>query len=512
MSVDALRENFHINIVKPIEIEDFLSAQTYRREITQAYEKVCSFKTVSLQSLCKNKIRQGPTPVYGAIGKPCFKSKHTESIIASEVTGDLVDPDFASQNKAHQVDKNDIVITRKGSGTIGRASIFMGDESLNTDDSLFKVSVDEADSAYVVAFLRSYWGQRLLEKGVYGSTGQLSLSSGHVKSLPIVLPAPEVQLYIGNKVRQSQVFRLMFNLKNDALKNIKFSSEVDVILTQSNSNFGFINKSKLTSRLDPNYNKKRSVALLEYLRKNSTPLRELVVSISNGYEDRNFVSNGIDYVTGSELTSGRIDLSASPKISKLSEIPERAFVNDKCVLFVRVGSVGNIGKLSTQDMGAVASSNIINVEFRTEEIASAVFAFFNSEAGKTLLKKISFGVIQSQIGQAELLDLPIPDFFLGKGEYFSGELFQLESYIRQCQSLQDCSITIIEEFIKGNICEQQLIAAQKALESGDDSLDRELLSQLTQTGFLDDGKPMFGDLDQLYDLIAQSKDYMEAEA
>jgi len=38
MSVDTLRETFHINRVTPDKIQDFLTAQTYRSEITKAKE------------------------------------------------------------------------------------------------------------------------------------------------------------------------------------------------------------------------------------------------------------------------------------------------------------------------------------------------------------------------------------------------------------------------------------------------------------------------------------------
>lgn len=36
MSVDTLRETFHINRISTSDLQDFLTAQTYRPEITQA--------------------------------------------------------------------------------------------------------------------------------------------------------------------------------------------------------------------------------------------------------------------------------------------------------------------------------------------------------------------------------------------------------------------------------------------------------------------------------------------
>lgn len=44
MSVDTLRETFHINRISTSDLQDFLTAQTYRPEITQAKNHILSLK------------------------------------------------------------------------------------------------------------------------------------------------------------------------------------------------------------------------------------------------------------------------------------------------------------------------------------------------------------------------------------------------------------------------------------------------------------------------------------
>ncbi|MGZ7283759.1 hypothetical protein ACXWQD_09880, partial [Streptococcus pyogenes] len=58
------------------------------------------------------------------------------------------------------------------------------------------------------------------------------------------------------------------------------------------------------------------------------------------------------------------------------------------------------------------SSHLIRLEFNEEETAAAVAVFLNSAAGKVLLHKISYGAVQPQIGQEELLALSIPEYIL----------------------------------------------------------------------------------------------------
>ena len=54
--------------------------------------------------------------------------------------------------------------------------------------------------------------------------------------------------------------------------------------------------------------------------------------------------------------------------------------------------------------------------------------------------------------------------------------------------------------IDGRITEAKLVAAQKALEAGDRSADREILKSLRQSD-APDAKPLIADVDALYSLL-----------
>lgn len=120
---------------------------------------------------------------------------------------DWIDSSTKDQIQKQKLAYGDIVITRSGSGTIGRASIYCYSEEAYTNDHLFVVRPDKADSHYICSFLNSFHGQRLLEAGVSGSTGQLNLSNEHIKSIPLFRPEHKAQKYIGDKVRQAEQLR-----------------------------------------------------------------------------------------------------------------------------------------------------------------------------------------------------------------------------------------------------------------------------------------------------------------
>ncbi|EPK4790541.1 restriction endonuclease subunit S [Enterobacter hormaechei subsp. hoffmannii] len=218
-SVDIEREFFHINTVSTLAIEDFLSAQTYRPAITDAFDKITSKKFSTLQSISLEPIRQGATPKFSAIGKKCIKSKQTRDLFLDETGYEIVDPDDEQNKRIVRLKRNDILVTRQGAGTVGRASIFLDDEETYITDSLFLVRIDpvKANPAFVAGFLRSYTGQRLIEKGVYGSTGQLNLSSTALRNIPILDVPLEFQNFLGETLCTADtLFKLSTRLTQSA--------------------------------------------------------------------------------------------------------------------------------------------------------------------------------------------------------------------------------------------------------------------------------------------------------
>ncbi|CAK2402294.1 type I restriction enzyme, S subunit [Vibrio crassostreae] len=513
MSVDTEREFFHVNVVKSHEIQDFLSAQTYRPAITKAYNVLNNLKNIPLQKLCSVDIRQGATPHFSDSGFQCIKSKQTREVLLLDEGYELVDPNHVKNKSIVKLEYGDIVVTRQGSGTIGRASIFLSKDQTYITDSLFRVSsnCDECDAGYLVTFLRTYTGQRLIEKGVYGSTGQLNLSSSHIKQLPVFNINLAAQKYIGEKVRQADRLRTLVKLLDCELKGLVLNDVLEEANKTAIQSFNRVDVEDMFPRLDPKYYGNRSLSVHHAAASSSYSLDSLKKSINNGFEERDFVDSGIDYITVSEVSSGRIELSTAPKISELTDIPDKAYVNERCVLVVRTGSIGTAVKVDIRDKNAVISSHLIKLEFDSEELAAAVAAFLNSASGKVLQRKISYGAVQPQIGQDELLALPIPRFVLDNADSILALTQAKENATRCSRWLTQSAKLFVEDLIEGQLTESQLVSAQQALEEGDDSLDRALLERMTAKGIDGEGDPLFDDIDQLYDLLEQAEQALDAE-
>ncbi|WP_448218681.1 hypothetical protein [Endozoicomonas sp. 2B-B] len=141
------------------------------------------------------------------------------------------------------------------------------------------------------------------------------------------------------------------------------------------------------------------------------------------------------------------------------------------------------------------------LEFKSESVAAAVSSFLNSEAGNVLQHKISYGAVQPQIGQDELLKLPIPQFILDAADELLAILKDRENCIRACKALTQAAKFLVEALIEGQLTEQQLIQAESSA-----TANRALLERLKTDGFDGKGEPLFPDIDQLEQLLEEAAD------
>lgn len=385
-------------------------------------------------------------------------------------------------------------------------------KNLMVSGSLYKASINQnkADTHYVLAFLKSANGQVLKDR-LTSNTIINYIAKDALYSIPVFKISLVAQKYIGEKVRQAERLRSLVKLLDYELKGLVLNDALEEANKTAIQSFNRVDVEGMFPRLDPKYYGNRSLSVLHAAASSSYSLDSLKKSINNGFEERDFVDSGIDYITVSEVSSGRIELSTAPKISELTDIPDKAYVNERCVLVVRTGSIGTAVKVDIRDKNAVISSHLIKLEFDSEELAAAVAAFLNSASGKVLQRKISYGAVQPQIGQDELLALPIPSFVLDNADSILALTQAKENAIRCSRWLTQSAKMFVEDLIEGQLSESQLVSTQQALEAGDDSLDRALLERMTAEGVDADSAPLFDDIDQLYDLLEQAKQALDAE-
>lgn len=503
MSVDTLRETFHINRIRPDKIQDFLTAQTYRPEITKAKEKIKSLPWVFLQSVCKRPIRQGKSPSYADdAGLLCIKPKNTNEMIVSLEELSYIQPASKDDVAGQRLQNGDIVITRSGSGTIGRASIFLSDKEVYTNDHLFIVRTDTADSHYTCAFLNTYWGHRLLEAGISGSTGQLNLSNEHIKGITLYTPAELAQKYIGDKVRQAE--RLRAWAKAERVKiDLYFDSILNGIYQERPERcFSRISNEILVPRLNAEFYAPEFVSVEIGLRQKFgklTTIGKLAPTIRSKEKPR----GDCRYFEIGDLSTskGTFEQGSYYKKGEAPNNAQRKFDIGDVAVSTRRPNRGAIAVVEDGDVNNFYSVFLARLKPKNISFGYWLKEFLRHEIGKLLLQQRCTWTTYPVISEDDLETIPVP-VIEGDWEYISNLSKQSALLEYHSKQLSNSAKLLVEDLIEGQITEAQLIAAEQALQAGNDALDRKILGRLKTDGIDGDGAALFSDLDELNRLLA----------
>ncbi|WP_201607072.1 restriction endonuclease subunit S [Psychrobacter immobilis] len=445
-----------------------------------------------------------PSSLYVEEGIPLFRVTNVGQFEVITESFVHLSPKSHEELKASEVLPSDLLIVK--------ASV--GEKICKVPESLPKANITQhiiavrpkshIDIDYISTFLFSYYGVGQLQRYSLGSIIQY-LGVTDTKNVNLYYPHLVAQKYIGDKVRQAEQLRAWAKELESEIEQVLNTSEYLVACNTPDTKISHPTLNDLSNRLDPKYYDSKAIAVERFTKKSGTLLGSLIKSIANGFEERNFVNEGVPYITVTEVSSGRLNVQDAPQIGSDISIPSKAIIHERCVLVVRTGSIGTAIKVNILDKGCVISSHLIRLEFEEEETAAAVSVFLNSTAGKILLHKISYGAVQPQIGQEELLALYIPDYVLNKKTTCLTLLENYELTTRASKSLIRTAKTLVEALIEGQLTEEQLIKAQQALEDGDNTLDKAILSKLSNEGYAIEGAtPLFSDIDELYRLLASA--------
>ncbi|MFV5264563.1 hypothetical protein ACMUMS_13520 [Acinetobacter courvalinii] len=500
MAVDDLRENFHINRILPFELQDFLTAQTYRPDITIAYQKIYDLPNKTLQKLCASRIQQGSTPIYSDKGPLCLKSKQVGEVVISEFTDTYVNEEWAKKNLKSKVSTGDVLLTRQGTGTIGRAGIYFGSGAY-TNDSLFKISIDQADSAYVCAFLNTYTGQRLIEKGVYGSTGQLNLSVEHVKMLPVPVFDQQVQKYIGNKVRQAEQLRTWAKSTQQKASQLlpAYSNEIQRYEAKS-----YRAAKLIPARLDSLFYHPDYIALEDKMKaKGCKRLGLITKQVKNVWDKKKAETFEYYEIGGLDITTGQLTSATTPTTDAPSRAKTKVQQGDVLVSTVRPNRK-NIGfivdNVTSSEM--VATSGFSVLRFLSLQQAAFYHAWLRTDDSTAQLMRWNSGSAYPAIDDDVPLNIIIPDFDKAFVDSWGQKLLDAQFAYVYAKLLTEAAKNLVEALIEGQLTEQQLIQTQQAFEDGDTSLDQAILSKLSSEGYaVEDATPLFSDVEELYRLL-----------
>ena len=229
------------------------------------------------------------TPPYGNMaeqGVPYLRIPNIEDQFFLNDDLAFINEDYHLKNIRNEVDKGDILFRIKGQ--LGQAVVvpkrYAG---AHTGSSFLKFTPTFIDPYFLVLYLSSSYGKnQILRKQSNSIIKYLNIDD--IKSIKVPVPSPEIQKYIGDKVRRAE------ELREEAItlqKDIDILLDVDMLLEETDrinnifhSKVNWTNEINIVDRIDPNFYQKKYRTTIEKLGDNKVELGELVKISKRRYQ------------------------------------------------------------------------------------------------------------------------------------------------------------------------------------------------------------------------------------
>jgi type I restriction enzyme S subunit len=398
----------------------------------------------------------------------------------------------------------DILISVKGTlGVTAIAPNGIEESNVNRDIARLRVGRSAIDPYYVVVFLRSSDGSRSLQRIVRG-TIQRNLNIGDLLEHPVLVPDSLAQRYIGDKVRQAERLRERARRLEAAVAKTHAQYIVPPTGIDLAKRTRRLVARSLTERLDAHF---YPAAVEQYLRQLEGPTRALgrLCSLVVNGQSQPEAEEGVLQATVTNL--GRSFVEGSLRTVERPTDGTRALAPHDLLLCNAAHNKSYIGRDVTysQAEGPYPSTEVMVVRVdRTQLPASFVRQYLKTEIGYLQIQSTIRGITaHSYPTDVKTIEIPIPivpdverDAWFATDEQMlaAGRCFD------SARVLTSAATTLVEQLIDGRITEADLTAAQKGLDGGDRSADREILKALRENDALD-AKPLIPDVDALYALL-----------
>ena len=413
------------------------------------------------------------------------------------------------ENQRCKLRVNDIVVAI--GGYIGNAAVVVNQcEAVIGQHSAVLPEPEQvsADSRFLVAYLNSKFAEAIFSRYVSG-TVQAGINLEDLRDLPAPSPNSTVQKYIGDKVRQAERLRAWAKLAESHVNQYHQA----LVPQQTGLDFAkrvrVVSQARMSERLDAHF---YPGVVDEYLRLHQgkfKALGKLCTTVYNGQtQPETDSSQSCKQITVTNLSSSF--LGGSPRDVEAPGKKEKFLKAYDILMCNAAHNKSYIGKDLTfvhSEAAILPSTEVMTIRVDRNQVpASYVRAYLLTKLGYVQIQSTIRGITaHSYPDDMALLDIYVPDVAdKDKEEWFvcDEKLALAGQACEVATQLTNVAKILVEELIEGQITEAQLMAAEQALQAGNDALDRKILSRLKADGIDGEGPALFSDLDELYRLLA----------
>ena len=486
-------------------LDDRLDAGFYRPDFLRMDRTLKEFGAVKLGSLVRS-VACGP---FGgnAIADDLYAPEGIAFIRPVNISSHVFDDSSLVRVPEKNLLANGLKVYQGTNLYFGRVgdpcvAVITGETSISPNIIIANTDDEIADAHFIYAFTASKYGINQLLRQLK-TVAQPTTSTDAIRDLLVIKPADGVQKYIGDKVRQAE--RLRFWAK-------ELSEDVDVVLdkfnlptSESPAMVNRVSTTRLDARLDPRPYRTHYIALVDRIKEIENSRVIEVADLASGcpVSSNDFVEAGevplvrirnigfdefIDLDTGvtKSLHADEAKYQAKENMIVLGMdgiFRAQFFLNDELPMLVNQ----RVAMLNTSDIRAELLTHWLNRPEGQMQL--------NQWAVKTTVEHTSL----SDIGR-----VLIPRLDRNAEDGLAEKLLSARQAYRYSRFLTTCAKFLVEALIEGQLSEGELIAAEQALQTGNDQPDRRILNRLKTDGIDGQGQALFSDLDQLFSLVEQA--------
>ena len=334
---------------------------------------------------------------------------------------DLTDCVVPERDKKKILCKGDVVLTTYGTGSIGKVAYVNFDTQIIPDYTIAILRTKKTiDSGYLASFLGSIYGKQQIMRRVIGTSGITLVIKPHLIDIQIPIPSPEIQKYIGDKVRRAEELREEAKkLKKEAegiiYKELNFGSLEDK-LKIINNKYTWVGLHNLGIRIDSKYYNEKVLRIKDYFNKHyeTIKLKECLQYCSRGKSFAESSEDGIILIKTKNLNNSFINYERNFVYEK--EVNNNLILKEKDLIFASMG-VGSLGKIDMyypSEEKATIDGTLMLLRFKSDSKLKPeyVMEFLRTHIGQKLIYQNvvgSTGIISISVDDLINIDIPYID-------------------------------------------------------------------------------------------------------
>lgn len=371
--------------------------------------------------------------------------------------------------KKSQLKGGELLFSKTGS--VGVTLVVPTDcEKMSLGDNIFKVKYKpEIDVHYIDAFFKSIYGSMWVSRFLQGGV-QKTIIKESFRQIKVPIPFPEIQKYIGDKVRKAEELREETKrLKKEAeeiLKRELASKKVDGELINTDEKNIFIYdrpnivyvKANLIddSRIEADFYRKEDIKLDMEFSNYSNGYRllgDICNKITDGtHKTPQYTEDGVVFISSKNVLDNEIDFNNTKYISKEEheEISKRCNVESGDILFTKVGRIGYAKVVPREKCEFSIFVSVALLKLNESINPYYVEAFLNSDQGRRQSVRLCKGSNQPDFHLEDIAKIKIPIPSIEKQNEIGDLMKRLEELKNRSKRLIQEAKKDVEDLIEGN--------------------------------------------------------------